>query len=59
MSRAHSELRPGQDVTAGFLTKLSHRYDQVDPANNSIAPFLDKALAYLQTRGGPRIDVTG
>lgn len=59
MSRAHGELGPGQDVTAGFLTDLSNRYDQGDPASNPIAPFLDKALAYLQARGGPRVDVNG
>lgn len=57
-ARSHGQLAPGQEVSAGYLTNLSRQYDQTDPANNPIAPFLDKALAYLNTRGGPRLDVT-
>jgi hypothetical protein len=56
-ARAYGRLSPGQDVTGAFLTSESRRYDQAGPGANPMAPFLDRALAYLAARGGPRLDV--
>lgn len=55
--RAYGQLSPGQEVTVGFLKDLSRQYDQADIGGNPIAPFLDKALAYLGSRGAPHLDV--
>ena len=50
-------LAPGQEVTTYYLKDLSHRYDR-GTAPNPIAPYMDRAVSYLSTHGGARIDVT-
>jgi hypothetical protein len=55
--RAAGRLQPGQPVTAVYLKDLNRRYERFD-GPNPIAPFLDKAVAYLSASGARRIDVS-
>lgn len=55
--RATGRLQPGQPVTAVYLKDLNRRYQRV-PGANPIAPYLDKAVAYLSASGARRIDVS-
>lgn len=55
--RAGGRLAPGQPITAVYLKDLHHRYQRV-PGANPVAPYLEKALAYLTASGNRRVDVT-
>jgi len=55
--RAAGRLAPGQDVTGVYLKDLDRRYQRAGGVN-PIGPHLDRAVAYLASSGGRRIDVT-
>ena len=55
--RVTRRLAPGQEVTAVYLKDLNRRYERAG-GTNPIAPYLDKAVAYLHRAGRRRIDVT-
>lgn len=55
--RAAGRLAPGQPVTPVYLKDLNRRYQRTT-GPNPVAPYLDKAVAYLSSTGEGRIDVT-
>jgi hypothetical protein len=55
--RASGLLAPGQQVTGLHLKDLNRRFERAGGAN-PMAPYLDKALAYLSRSGPRRIDLT-
>jgi hypothetical protein len=55
--RAAGRLAPGQPVTAVYLKDLNRRYQRA-AGPNPVAPYLDKAVAYLSSTGDRRIDVS-
>lgn len=55
--RASGLLAPGQEVTGVYLKDLDRRYERAG-GPNPIAPYLDKAVAFLARAGRRRIDVT-
>jgi hypothetical protein len=55
--RAAGRLAPGQPVTAVYLKDLNRRYQRT-AGPNPVAPYLDKAVAYLSSTGDRRIDVS-
>jgi hypothetical protein len=55
--RAAGRLAPGQPVTAVYLKDLNRRCQRTT-GPNPIAAYLDKAVAYLSSTGGGRIDVS-
>jgi hypothetical protein len=55
--RAAGRLAPGQPVTEVYLKDLNRRCQRV-PGPNPVAPYLEKAIAYLAAGGPRRVDVS-
>ncbi|XVU23404.1 hypothetical protein ACQPZJ_40095 [Actinoplanes sp. CA-054009] len=56
--RAAGRLAPGQEASALYVKDLNRRYERTG-GPNPVAPYLDKALAFLaQTTAARRIDVS-
>jgi hypothetical protein len=55
--RASGRLAVGRPVTAVYLKDLDRRCERA-PGPNPVAPYLDKAVAYLSRGGDRRFDIT-
>jgi hypothetical protein len=55
--RVAGRLAPGQEVTAVYLKDLERRFQRTG-GPNPIAPYLDKAVRYLQGAGPSHFDVS-
>ncbi|MEV4283176.1 hypothetical protein [Actinoplanes xinjiangensis] len=55
--RATGRLSPGQKITVAYLTDRNRQYEQTTTGVNPFAPYLAKALEYLNRHGRHTVDV--